>query len=315
MRIRAFPRAARHYGRPACAIPLYPSRRVAAGRRVPVSRCRGGIRCSLRPSPLVTSPHFHSLPPAPPDPPLATARPTPTADPSFPTRRVASRPAPPAPPPPPLPDVIPHRSRPPRPAPAPHPPLYRLLTMPHTHPPPPLRSWTKQHALHLPALRDVFGRAGLAYPGAVYRARHSFHTPDASPTANRAAPSRPVPPRPISSSRLSYRILPTPAAPPLVSPVPHLARPPTELTLAGIPPIADANPRLPAPHTDPHTTLCAQADEAGRPFFPVPGVDPAEGPCLPKKSASATWTTAYRSLIASYRYRKARCVRTSSKRR
>ena len=92
-------------------------------------------------------------------------------------------------------------------------------------------------------------------------------------------------------------------------------RVPKELVLAGITTVEAANAWLRDTYIPAHNARFAiKAEQEGRAFVAVPGwIWPRS--CAFRKTAWSATTTAYHSSIASYRYRRARCVRTSSRRR
>ena len=88
-------------------------------------------------------------------------------------------------------------------------------------------------------------------------------------------------------------------------------RVPKELALAGITMMEAANAWLRDTYIPAHNARFAiEAEQEGSAFVAVPGLDLAEVLCVQEDRLSAM-TTAYRSLTASYRSRRARCVRTS----
>ncbi len=89
---------------------------------------------------------------------------------------------------------------------------------------------------------------------------------------------------------------------------------PKELALTGITTMAEANAWLRETYIAAHNARFATtAEQEGSAFVAVPGLDLAEVLCAEEERVVLAMTTAYRfASIANYRYRQARCVRTSS---
>ncbi len=162
------------------------------------------------------------------------------------------------------------------------------------------------------ALLEVFGRHGLPLSLYTDRDSHYFHTAEGGGKVDRGQPTQvgralahlgvehiaAYSPQARGRSERLFRTLQD--------------RVPKELALAGVTTVAEANAW---PHdtymTAHNARFATRAEQEGSAFVAVPGLDLAEV-CAFRKNAWSAMTTAYRSSIASYRYRRARWVRTSS---
>ncbi len=165
------------------------------------------------------------------------------------------------------------------------------------------------------ALLEVFGPHGLPLSLYTDRGSHYFYTAEVGGKVNRDQPSQVG--RTLAHLGVEHIAAYSPQARGRSERLFQTLqdRVPKELALAGITTMDQANAWLRDTYIPAHNARFAiKAEQEGSAFVAVPGLDLAEVLCVQEDRGSAM-TTAYRFPAASYRSRRARCVRISSRRR